>query len=99
MKGKAVPGKCIICGFGAETGKNFICSNCGDPLKIILTCTKCYAKFDLTEADPQSLKAIFKQPITFGMAIATPWCEICTTTPEERKGAAGIYRVTPPAKA
>jgi len=92
-------GKCVICGAVKETEKKFICNMCGHPLKIILTCTKCHSRIDLTEADPKSLETMFKQPITFGTAIATPWCDTCTSTPEERKGTALIYHVRPPVKA
>lgn len=99
MKGGAGLGKCVICGVVAETEKNFICQDCGDPLKIIFTCTKCYSRMDLTEIDPKKLEDTFGRPIPFGTAIAVPWCDECVTNPNEIKGKALIYRVRPPAKA
>ena len=99
MKGEAALGKCIICGVVAETEENFICQDCGDPLKIILTCTKCHSRMDLTEVDPKKLETMFGQPIPFGTAVAVPWCDDCVTKREEIKGKALIYRVRPPAKA
>ena len=99
VKGEKALGKCIICGVVAETKKNFICQDCGDPAKIIYTCTKCHFRMDLTQEDPEKLKNMFGQPIPFGTAIAAPWCFDCTSNPEERKGEALIYRVRPPAKA
>jgi len=99
MKGEAALGKCIICGVVAETEKNFICQNCGDPLKIILTCAKCHFRMDLTQEDPKKLESMFGRHIPFGTAIAAPWCFDCTSHPEERKGKTLIYRVRPPAKA
>lgn len=99
MKEERVFGKCDICGVIGRTEKNFICENCGDPIKIIITCTKCHSRLDLTEVDPKKLEDMFGRPIPFGTAIAAPWCFDCTPEPEERKGKALLYRVRPPAKA
>ena len=92
-------GSCDICGVVGRTEKNFICQDCGDPLKIILTCTKCHSRMDLTEVDPKKMEDTFGRPIPFGTAIAVPWCDECVTKREEMKGKALIYRVRPPAKA
>jgi len=51
MKGEVALGRCIICGVVAITDKDFICPDCGDPLKIIFTCTKYHSRMDLTEVD------------------------------------------------
>jgi hypothetical protein len=99
MEEEKVFGKCDICGVVGRTERNFICQDCGDPLKIILTCTKCHFRMDLTQEDPKILESMFGRHIPFGTAIAAPWCFDCTSHPEERKGKALLYRVRPPAKA
>ncbi|OGZ34131.1 MAG: hypothetical protein A2Y98_02240 [Candidatus Portnoybacteria bacterium RBG_19FT_COMBO_36_7] len=90
--------KCIICGVGSENGKKGVCSNCGNPTKIIATCIKCHAKFDLSEKKEEELAKFTGQEVTFGTAIAMPWCPKCTDD-NGRKGEALIYRVRPKARA
>ncbi|MFH0852599.1 MAG: hypothetical protein V1845_03270 [bacterium] len=54
-------GKCVICGVVAE--EDGICGECGDPLKIIVTCTACGAKMDITNQDQELIEATFHKKI------------------------------------
>jgi len=91
--------KCVICGIGPRNGKKGICSNCGNPTKIIATCMKCHARVDLTDKIPEELANFLCQEVTFGSALALPWCFECTEDVNERKGQTLIYRVRPKARA
>ncbi len=54
MGEERVFGKCDICRVVGRTEKNFICQDCGDPLKIIFTFTNCHFRIDLTQEDPKN---------------------------------------------
>lgn len=92
-------GTCVICKIGGDSTKNLICSNCGNPAKIIATCMKCHSRVDLTEKSQEEIVGFLGEEVSFGTAIAMPWCHNCTPNKKEQKGQAILYKIRPKAKA
>jgi hypothetical protein len=97
MKGEAPLGRCDICGVVGRTGRDFICEDCGNPHKIIHTCTNCGARDDLTGITLEELRKTYGPNISIGCAIAAPFCDKCPNIGSlPKKGQIRIYRVREP---
>jgi len=90
-------GKCVICGVITDTEKDCICGDCGNPMKIIMTCTVCGGREDFTRADANLLEAAFHKKIEIGTSIATKGCDKCH--PGITKARINIYHIRPSAAA
>jgi hypothetical protein len=75
MEGEKALGRCIICGVIGRTVRDFICEECGNPNKIIHTCTNCGSRIDFTGIAIDKLKKAFGPNIGIGCAIAAPFCK------------------------
>lgn len=94
MKGEVALGRCIICGVVADTDRDFICEDCGNPNKIIHTCTNCGSRIDLSGISIEELKSTFGPNIGIGCAIVAPCCDKCPDIEIlPKKGKIRIYRI------
>jgi hypothetical protein len=84
-------GHCSICGIEGKRKEDFICENCGDPLRIILTCRCCRERLDITDLDRREYEEFIGRKLEPGMAIAH-LCEKCS---KEKKQSILIYSVKP----
>ncbi|HRY52649.1 MAG TPA: hypothetical protein P5089_02225 [Candidatus Portnoybacteria bacterium] len=50
-------GKCILCGVVGQGEKDFICKLCGSPEKVMVCCSDCGARVDITKMDPEQRKS------------------------------------------
>jgi len=84
-------GRCSICGVEGQGIKDFICEDCGDPLRIILTCRCCRKRLDITDLGRREYEEFIGRKLGPGMAISH-FCENCA---EGKKQRIVIYSVKP----
>ncbi len=88
---------CLVCGVCARNSEDFLCTDCADPNKIIMTCT-CGARHEILAHDPLLAKlAAQTDPslITSGLAIKTPHCGRCRPASNDMLMNFQLFRVRP----
>ena len=72
-------GQCSVCGTVGQGEKDFICSNCGAPDKVMVVC-QCGERYDLTSQDKTP------SPLKLGTTLFVPKCISCSSSLEEAMG-------------